>query len=582
MRHDSTIAGALPRIGTQSQLLASSFFYGSSCMPWIATRAHRHESESRQPTVRGACGRRSPPHWSSRRPMAHREPTSTLPPLTSRVRSRGPACLCQHACQPQLWRRHRLYARDMLYDAFICHASEDKDDFVRPLARRLREQHVEVWYDEFSLNVGDSLRRSIDRGLNQSRFGIVVISPSFFVKQWSQWELDGFVARQNSSEQAVLLPVWHGVERAEVLAYSPSLADKVAVSSAAGLDEVVRQLVAVIHPQGSTLVIARDHLLNMGCTPPVISDNWWLDVAAASESNDMEGAFQEPMGWGRWGFPLPPQSTEPSERGWRLASAAMQMAWRREADERPITQITRPELVHEFIAGQPGLTETCRNHIRYMIAYAPQLTVRGFGGAYEDEIEVLYRQSVQRGERRRAAGSTVGTALTTNRRPPSCDDDYALRDPDFGCFQEVHIACGFVQGNHVASGPSVMYYSHIDYAAWMLSDESRWLPAEIRGVLTRGMAQWGDWRWYSHERQAIEDFGFVDAPYTGEFAKTLDRASARNSFRPTRDARRDAVHRLGFSAKLLQLPEDGETLADRLQSPDFLDSYFEGKVRQRR
>jgi hypothetical protein len=114
------------------------------------------------------------------------------------------------------------YTLLVLSDAFICHASEDKDGFVRPLAERLREQHIEVWYDEFSLNVGDSLRRSIDRGLSQSRFGVVVLSPSFFDKQWSQWELDGFMARQNSSDISVILPVWHGVQRADVLAYSPS------------------------------------------------------------------------------------------------------------------------------------------------------------------------------------------------------------------------------------------------------------------------------------------------------------------------------------------------------------------------
>src|SRR6266508_214308 len=106
----------------------------------------------------------------------------------------------------------------MLYDAFICHASEDKDGFVRPLAERLRAERVEVWYDEFSLNVGDSLRRSIDRGLSQSRFGIVVLSPGFFGKRWSQWELDGFVARQNSGDSDVILPVWHRLQREDVLA----------------------------------------------------------------------------------------------------------------------------------------------------------------------------------------------------------------------------------------------------------------------------------------------------------------------------------------------------------------------------
>ena len=62
-----------------------------------------------------------------------------------------------------------------LFDLFICHASEDKDAFVRPLATRLREEHVEVWFDEFTLEMGDSLRESIDRGLATSRFGVVVL-----------------------------------------------------------------------------------------------------------------------------------------------------------------------------------------------------------------------------------------------------------------------------------------------------------------------------------------------------------------------------------------------------------------------
>ena len=65
------------------------------------------------------------------------------------------------------------------FDAFICHANEDKDDFVRPLAEALKSHHLKVWYDEFALDVGDSLREAIDRGLTESRYGIVVLSPSF-------------------------------------------------------------------------------------------------------------------------------------------------------------------------------------------------------------------------------------------------------------------------------------------------------------------------------------------------------------------------------------------------------------------
>ena len=57
-----------------------------------------------------------------------------------------------------------LCSATMLHDVFICHASEDKDEFVRPLAEALKSHHLEVWYDEFTVDVGDSLREAIDRG----------------------------------------------------------------------------------------------------------------------------------------------------------------------------------------------------------------------------------------------------------------------------------------------------------------------------------------------------------------------------------------------------------------------------------
>ena len=75
-----------------------------------------------------------------------------------------------------------------VYDAFICHASEDKEAVVSSLARALANAGLSIWYDEFSLKLGDSLRRSIERGLAQSRYGIVIISPHFFEKEWPQVE----------------------------------------------------------------------------------------------------------------------------------------------------------------------------------------------------------------------------------------------------------------------------------------------------------------------------------------------------------------------------------------------------------
>ena len=165
-----------------------------------------------------------------------------------------------------------------LHDVFICHASEDKDAFVRPLAEALRSHHVEVWYDEFALDVGDSLREAIDRGLAASRYGIVVLSPSFFRKRWPKRELNGLVAREMAEDRGMILPVWHRVDRDEVVAFSPPLADLRAAVSAEGLSAVVEQLLKKLQPEGSPLVVARDILIEKGLSPPVITDEWWLDI----------------------------------------------------------------------------------------------------------------------------------------------------------------------------------------------------------------------------------------------------------------------------------------------------------------
>jgi len=132
------------------------------------------------------------------------------------------------------------------YDVFISHASEDKDAVVRPLANALRDGGLRVWFDEFELQIGDSLRRKIDRGLSMSRFGVVVLSRAFFGKGWTNYELDGIVTRAVSGEQ-VLLPIWHEITKKEVIDYSPSLADKLARSTGAHtVEEIADEIIEVI------------------------------------------------------------------------------------------------------------------------------------------------------------------------------------------------------------------------------------------------------------------------------------------------------------------------------------------------
>ena len=132
------------------------------------------------------------------------------------------------------------------YDFFICHASEDKEGFVRHLAETLEAKGARVWYDEFTLSIGDSLRREIDRGLASSQFGVVVLSEAFFKKEWPQRELDGLVTLETQGRSRIL-PIWHKVSLDEVARYSPTLADKVALNtSLKSVDYIADELFGLV------------------------------------------------------------------------------------------------------------------------------------------------------------------------------------------------------------------------------------------------------------------------------------------------------------------------------------------------
>ena len=128
------------------------------------------------------------------------------------------------------------------WDVFISHASEDKEQLVRPLAQALTAKGIGVWYDEFSLKMGDSLRSSIDYGLANSRYGVVVLSKSFFLKHWPQQELNGLSSKELNGKK-VILPIWHKVNADDVREFSPIMADRLASSSDAGIDKLVNDIV---------------------------------------------------------------------------------------------------------------------------------------------------------------------------------------------------------------------------------------------------------------------------------------------------------------------------------------------------
>jgi hypothetical protein len=138
-------------------------------------------------------------------------------------------------------------------DVFISHASEDKDAVARPLANELLARGLTVWFDEYELVLGDSLRRKIDDGLAQSQVGVVILSHAFFAKQWPQRELDGLTARLMAGESNVVVPIWHDLTATDLLRYSPPLADLFAGRSQEGSVALATQIEQVLVRRARTL-----------------------------------------------------------------------------------------------------------------------------------------------------------------------------------------------------------------------------------------------------------------------------------------------------------------------------------------
>ena len=136
---------------------------------------------------------------------------------------------------------------DESWDLFLSHAHEDKQEIARPLALALMRRGARVWYDEFSLRLGDSLRKSIDLGLAKSRFGVVILSPSFFAKRWTDSEFAALYGRQHSGSENIIIPIWHKVTKQEVQQYSPMLADLVAIPTTLPLVDIADRILGNLH-----------------------------------------------------------------------------------------------------------------------------------------------------------------------------------------------------------------------------------------------------------------------------------------------------------------------------------------------
>lgn len=131
------------------------------------------------------------------------------------------------------------------WDLFVSHASEDKHGVAMPLFEALRRAGMTVWLDAYELQIGDSIREKIDSGLSACQYGIVILSHNFIAKQWPRRELNALFALEDDGVPRIL-PVWHDLDRADVVAYSPILADRLAGNTRVGFDELARSISQVV------------------------------------------------------------------------------------------------------------------------------------------------------------------------------------------------------------------------------------------------------------------------------------------------------------------------------------------------
>jgi hypothetical protein len=92
-------------------------------------------------------------------------------------------------------------------DIFVCHASEDKQDVVRPLVEAFTGARISCWHDEAEIQWGDSITQKVNEALATSQFVVVVFSPAFVRKNWPQRELNAVLNQETSSGEVKVLPL---------------------------------------------------------------------------------------------------------------------------------------------------------------------------------------------------------------------------------------------------------------------------------------------------------------------------------------------------------------------------------------
>jgi hypothetical protein len=136
------------------------------------------------------------------------------------------------------------------WDCFISYASNDRENVSSLLANELQANGLRVWFDQFEIKPGMQLLRSINEGLANSKFGIVILSHNFFAKEWTQRELAGLYSLSiQEGDSPFIIPIWYNIGVDEIRKQYPLLCDIVSIPWEVGLENVVLRLMAIIQPE---------------------------------------------------------------------------------------------------------------------------------------------------------------------------------------------------------------------------------------------------------------------------------------------------------------------------------------------
>lgn len=355
---------------------------------------------------------------------------------------------------------------------FISHASEDKQPFVRNLAEALKSEDIDVWYDEYEIKPGMSIRESVDIGLASCDAGLIILSQNFFKKKWTIWELNGFIQKMLNGS-AMLIPVLYNIKHENLLQISPSLSDILALSSEEGIVAIAQKVRDMLYPTKPVLIETREILNSFGLLSPDYYDNWWLDRIEFLGNIDIE--------YIPWSFPINPPKASITAKSYRLAWACMRYTWISKAKTKELNQFTEPLDVLDFIAKTPGVESACKFNPDYLALYAPQLFF--YDSPLKKEFENRYSKSVT------DIGSTIFSTnfkceLTDDRKAPTCNRIFAFLDKDFGRYNLGELLRHFIEGERLGPRPSNLDYW--DVLIKLCSEKGEIYPVRVRNVLIEG------------------------------------------------------------------------------------------------